>query len=256
MYQTEKNALLAKPHYDVNDLCRIMTVLRSPEGCPWDREQTHKSVRNNLIEETYEAVEAIDTENSELLCEELGDLLMQVVFHSEMAREAGEFSFDDVAHRVSEKLVRRHPHVFGNESAENSAEVLVKWDAVKSREKTERKTASDKMRAIPPCLPALLRAEKIIGRAEKETAYKATPAALAGAIAETAHALAAATDVEVRAALSGRLAFLTAALSRERETSSEETLSLHLAKCVDAFSIWESENTQKNEKMPFFYDKI
>ncbi len=247
---TEKEILSKKDRYDIQDLCRIMTVLRSPTGCPWDREQTHKSVRNNLIEETYEAVEAIDTANHELLCEELGDLLMQVVFHSEMAKEEGTFDFSEVAHRVSEKLVRRHPHVFGAEKAENSAEVLQKWDAVKSLEKTERRTASDKMRAIPPSLPALMRAEKIACRAEKETGYRGSTEQLLSAITNTAARLASAEDTE-RSALSGRLVFLSAELARLRSVSAEEALTRHLESVMDRFTEWEKNEPEEEKKLGF-----
>ena len=120
-----------KDVYTTDDLLKIMEILRSPEGCPWDRAQTHKSVRANFIEETYEAIEAIDTEDRELLKEELGDVLLQVVLHSQMEKEAGSFTFEEVVDGVAQKLVYRHPHVFGDVNASNEAEALKSWDDAK-----------------------------------------------------------------------------------------------------------------------------
>lgn len=155
-----------KSKYDVNDLVKIMQVLRGENGCPWDREQTHESIRKNLIEETYEAVEAIDKQDTNLLCEELGDVLMQVVFHAQIEAEAGVFDFSDVTDGVCKKLIERHPHVFGDTEVANSDEVLVNWDKIKSASKN-RKTATDKMLSIPRQLPALMRACKVQEKAAK-----------------------------------------------------------------------------------------
>ena len=151
---------LRKEKYGVEDLVEITKILRSDEGCPWDREQDHKSIRKDLIEETYEVIEAIDTENPVLLREELGDLLLQIAFHTRIETENGGFELDDVANDVCVKLIHRHPHVFGDALADTSEQVLVNWEKIKSEEK-ERKTVTDKLRAIPPMLPALMRAEKV-----------------------------------------------------------------------------------------------
>lgn len=155
-----------KEKYTIDDLLEIMGILRSPEGCPWDREQTHKSIRNNLIEETYEAVEAIDTDNSELLCEELGDVLLQVVFHSQLEREQGGFDFSNVVDGVAKKLVERHPHVFGDVTVRDSSEVLANWDAIK-RSTKGRKTIADVLEGVSPALPALMRSQKLAKKAAK-----------------------------------------------------------------------------------------
>lgn len=152
--------LVEKQRYDVDDLVLLVEVLRSEKGCPWDREQDHHSIRKDLIEETYEVIEAIDTENRELLKEELGDLLLQVVFHTEMETEQNFFDLHDVANDVCVKLIHRHPHVFGSVIADTSAQVLANWEQIKSEEK-DRVTVTDKLRAIPPMLPALMRAEKV-----------------------------------------------------------------------------------------------
>ena len=156
----KKKYLLEKKSYGVDDLVTLVEVLRSDEGCPWDREQTHKSVRKEFIEETYEVIEAIDTDNPVLLREELGDVLLQVAFHTQMEREQGGFTLDDVANDVCVKLIHRHPHVFGDVVAETPEKVLANWEVIKSDEK-ERRTVTDKLRSIPPMLPALMRAEKV-----------------------------------------------------------------------------------------------
>lgn len=149
-----------KKEYSFEDLVLLVEVLRSEKGCPWDREQTHKSIRKDIIEETYEVIEAIDTENPELLREELGDVLLQVVFHARIEEEIDRFNIDDVANDICIKLITRHPHVFGTVVAETSEKVLDNWEKIKSAEK-ERKTITDKLKAIPPMLPALMRAEKV-----------------------------------------------------------------------------------------------
>lgn len=155
-----------KERYDFFDLVEIVRLLRSPGGCPWDREQTHESIRRNILEEAYEAAEAIDTGNAELLCEELGDVLMQVVFHARMEEEAGGFSMDSVTDGICRKLISRHPHVFGDLSVSGSEEVLVNWDQLKRKEKGQATTTSA-MDSVARSLPALWRAEKIQSKAAK-----------------------------------------------------------------------------------------
>ena len=149
---------------DVQPLVDVIRTLREPGGCPWDIEQTHQSIRSNFIEEVYEYIEAVDNEDIEGMREELGDVLMQVVFHARMAEEAGNFDLQEVIDEVVDKLIRRHPHVFGDTEVSGSAEVLVNWDAIKKQEKTERKSALD---GIAQGLPALLRAYKIQSKAAK-----------------------------------------------------------------------------------------
>lgn len=152
--------LLQRERYTFEDLVVLVEVLRSEQGCPWDREQTHKSIRKDFIEETYEVIEAIDTENPVLMREELGDVLLQVVFHAQIGCEEQQFDVDDVTNDICVKLIHRHPHVFGSVEADTSEKVLSNWEKIKSEEK-ERRTMTDKLRAIPPMLPALMRAEKV-----------------------------------------------------------------------------------------------
>ena len=155
-----------KDRYNVQDLEQIMKLLRSPGGCPWDREQTHESIRRDMLEEAYEVVEAIDEKDPEHLKEELGDVLLQVVFHACMAEEKGWFNLADVVDGVSQKLVFRHAHVFGDVQADNTEEALNTWDAQKQVEKSQ-KSATDTLNAVACSLPALIRAEKIQKKARK-----------------------------------------------------------------------------------------
>ncbi|HWB57893.1 MAG TPA: nucleoside triphosphate pyrophosphohydrolase [Chthoniobacteraceae bacterium] len=148
----------------------IMARLRAPDGCPWDREQTHASLRAGLVEESHEVVEAIDNKDDAHLAEELGDLLLQVVFHSQIASEEGRFDFDTVARGISEKLVRRHPHVFGDVKAADSKEVLRQWDDIKRAEKAAKGIAPAEPSAldgISSALPGLMRAEKVQKKAAR-----------------------------------------------------------------------------------------
>ena len=155
-----------KPNYDVYDLKTLMGLLRGPGGCPWDSEQTHQSIRRNLLEEAFEAAEAIDEDDTEHLLEELGDVLMQVIFHADIAEKAERFSLDDIADATCKKLIRRHPHVFGDLKAKNGSESLVFWEDIKRKEKLQE-TSSDAMRSVARSLPALWRAEKIQKKAAK-----------------------------------------------------------------------------------------
>ena len=149
---------------DIQPLVDVMRTLREPGGCPWDREQTYTSIRHNMIEEVYEYLEAVDADDTAGMREELGDVLMQVVFHARMAEEEGRFDLQDVIDEVVDKLIRRHPHVFGETHVESSDEVLRNWDAIKKEEKTERKHILD---GVSQGLPALLRAYKVQSRAAK-----------------------------------------------------------------------------------------
>ncbi len=164
---TEKNKLISEEKHDFSSLRLLAKVLRDPDGCPWDREQDHKSIRNDMIEECYEVVEAIDTENTELLREELGDVLFQVFFHAQIETEKGTFTVDDVVNDICAKMIHRHPHVFGTVEADTSEKVLANWEVIKKEEKS-RKTVKQSMESVPPMLPALMRAQKVAGKAMKD----------------------------------------------------------------------------------------
>ncbi len=152
----------------INELLRIMARLRSPQGCPWDREQDHMSLRFHAVEEVYEMIDAIEAGDDHELMEELGDLLLQVVFHSQLAKERKAFTFEKVVRTINEKLIRRHPHVFGDAKVKDVDEVWANWEQIKGDEKKgthlERPSALD---GIPKHLPALQRAEKLMKKARK-----------------------------------------------------------------------------------------
>lgn len=152
--------------YSLDDFIGIMRKLISEDGCPWDKVQTHESLRRYLIEESYEAIDAINNNDKENLCEELGDVLLQVVFHSLIAEKNSDFSFDDVINGVSEKMIRRHPHIFANENAETAQEVLKNWDEIKKVEKNYS-SVTDTLKSVPKSFPALMRAEKVQNKAAK-----------------------------------------------------------------------------------------
>lgn len=155
-----------KDRYDVADLIDIVEILRSPEGCPWDREQDHKSIRRDFLEETYEVIEAINKDDKELLLEELGDVLLQVVFHTQIEREKGAFELSNVADGVCKKMIERHPHVFGETQADTSEQVLENWDKIKKRTKKQN-TQTESMLSVPREFPALMRADKVQKKAAK-----------------------------------------------------------------------------------------
>lgn len=157
---------ICKEHYGIDDLLRIMQILRGEGGCPWDREQDHHTIRNNFIEETYEVIEAIDNDDCVLLQEELGDVLLQVVFHSQMEQEKDEFDFDDVCDGICQKLIHRHPHIFGDITANSTEEVLKNWEAIKRVEK-KQDTFSGTLEAVSRALPSLIRGFKVRKRAAK-----------------------------------------------------------------------------------------
>ena len=176
------------PHnrpYTADDLVRIITLLRDPvNGCPWDKVQTHTSIRMNFLEEAYEAVDALDLDDPVLMCEELGDVLMQVAFHTCMEQETGRFTWEQVCDGVCQKLIERHPNIFGTQPG---YEGITDWDALKNKEKG-RTTLADELGTVPVTLPALMRAQKLQKRADRcgaeqsapETARQALQAALDG----------------------------------------------------------------------------
>ena len=155
-----------KDRYTCEDLLEIVRILRRPGGCPWDIEQTHESIRRDFIEETYEVIEAINKRDPAMLQEELGDVLLQVVFHTSIETDAGHFDFDDVCDGICKKLIERHPHVFGSVRVGSADEVLANWDAIKMAEK-KQKTVSDSIASVPREFPALMRAQKVQKKAAK-----------------------------------------------------------------------------------------
>ncbi len=167
MYENEKERLKNQTSFTMDDLNLIIKILRGKDGCPWDIEQTHESIIPGLIEETYEAVEAIEMKSSDMLKEELGDVLLQVAFHARISEEDNEFNFSDVVGDVSRKMIVRHPHVFGDVIAETSSDVLRNWDKIKADTK-QQKNLGEKLDSIAKPLPALIRTQKVMHKAAKE----------------------------------------------------------------------------------------
>ena len=230
-----------KDHYKVDDLLRIMELLRGEGGCVWDREQDHHTIRNNFIEETYEAVEAIDRDDPVLLREELGDVLLQVVFHARMEEEAGRFTFSDVCDGICKKLVYRHPHVFGDVAVENSGQVLENWDRLKKAEK-HQETAASTLEAVSRSLPALVRAAKVQKRAGKVGfEYPKLSDALADLRSEIAELEEALSQEDESGILEevGDVLFSAANVSRLVKSDPEEALTYSTDKFVRRFASME-----------------
>ena len=233
--QGKVDYLTSKDRYGFDDLVLVMQLLRSEGGCPWDMEQTHKSIRKDFIEETYEVIEAIDTDDPVLLREELGDVLLQVAFHSQIEGEEGRFDIYDVTSDVCAKLIHRHPHVFGEVKVNNSDDVLVNWDKIKGEEK-HRDTLTDKLRAIPPMLPALMRAQKVGKKAsffDFETA-DAVFDKLYEEIEEVRAAMKNGDQAEIDEEI-GDLLLTVTSLARKSKTDSELALTNATNKFIDRF---------------------
>src|SRR5437764_2575518 len=174
----------------IQDLLRVVGRLRSPTGCPWDREQDHMSLRFHAVEEVYELMDAIEARDDHEMVEELGDLLLQVVFHCQLARERGAFDFDEVCRHIVEKLIRRHPHVFGEAKARTVAAVWAQWEQIKKAEKHgTRHARPSALDGIPRHVPALLRVEKLLKKAHKAKLVTASKPARRRAKAELAKEL-------------------------------------------------------------------
>lgn len=203
------------------DLRAIVARLRAPDGCPWDREQTHESLRPYLIEEAFEVVGALDAEDLASLPEEMGDLLFQILLHTQIAEEAGEFSMTDVMHGLADKLVRRHPHVFGNVELGTSDEVVKQWDELKRGERGEEKSA---LSGVPRAMPALSYAQTLLRRAEKAGFAWPDRSDVIDKLNEEIEELAAATTKEEATEEFGDLMLNLANYARYLDIDAEEAL--------------------------------
>ncbi|MEE1197606.1 MAG: nucleoside triphosphate pyrophosphohydrolase [Acutalibacteraceae bacterium] len=240
-----------KEKYTFDDFKKIIEILRSPEGCPWDREQTHNTIRNEFIEETYEAVDAIDRGDKTDLCEELGDVLLQIMLHSQIADENGDFNVEDVIDGVAKKMVLRHPHVFGDVSVENSAQVLENWDKIKKTEKHQT-SYTDTLKSVPMSYPALMRAQKIQKRAGKVGFdFESIEAPLQKLNEEHAELLEAIAtgDKEKITEEYGDLLFTMVNISRFLKIDSEEALQKASDKFIKRFEAVEDAADKKGKDM-------
>ena len=230
----------------VKRLENLMSQLRSQKGCPWDKQQTHKSLKPYLLEETHETLEAIDGGDPDHLREELGDLLLQIVFHAQIAKERGRFDFQDVAKTIGDKLVRRHPHVFGKGESRKIKQINKRWEELKKAEKPQRKSV---LQGLPHALPALLRAQRIQDKISSHHYLPESPAQIQSELHEAFKKLKTAIgkkrrrDVEEQV---GNLLFLLALLSHHQKINAEMTLRLTNQKFDREFRKWEKRAGLKN----------
>lgn len=225
-----------KERYGMKDLEAIVSILRSPGGCPWDREQTHASLRRGLMEESCEVIEAINEESSAHLQEELGDVLLQVVFHADIEKDAGRFDLEDVADGICKKLIFRHPHVFGDVAVSGTDEVLSNWEDLKRKEKSQE-TYTDTLNAVAKSLPALWRAEKVQKKAKKAgfdwPDVQGAMDKLSEELTELQEAVAEGTNVEEEL---GDLLFAAVNVSRFLQADPEEVLNSATGKFISRFA--------------------
>lgn len=225
-----------KERYDINDLVKIIEMLRDPvNGCPWDKVQTHHTIRKNFIEETYEAIEAIDLDNKELLLEELGDVLMQVMLHAQFEAEEKVFDFADVVNGTAQKLVLRHPHIFAGYDNKTVDGVLQKWEEIKQEEKGQ-KTVSETLDAVPKSFPALMYAQKLQKRAKAGGLIRQNAAETLEKLSCDINDIKAALDKgEDVAALIGQLLFDGVSLAGATKNDAEEVLGFHNAEMLENY---------------------
>lgn len=213
------DSMKVEERYGIADLLDIMRKLRGENGCPWDREQSHSSIRKDLLEEAYEVADAIDRQSDIDLCEELGDLLLQVVFHSQIAAEEKAFDFVDVCDGICRKLILRHPHVFGEVKVENSSQVLENWDAIKKVEK-QQNDFTETLKSVPAAFPAAMRAQKVQKRAAKAAiALSGDRETAAARLRMVADKVAAGDSEKI-----GEMLFAAVALARLGSADAEEQL--------------------------------
>ncbi len=246
-----KNQLINKEKYTIDDLKAILEILRSKDGCPWDQEQTHESIKNCLIEEAYEVVDAIEQKQTENLEEELGDVLLQVVFHAQMGKEKEQFDFEDVITNISKKMIRRHPHVFADENAEDVDAVLVSWEEIKKKEKAEKKQ-SEHMESIPKAFPALIRSYKIQKKAAEvgfDWEYIGEAFKKVREETEEVEELLGSEDKNKIKGEIGDLLFAVVNVARFLNINPEEALSVTNEKFLKRFTYIEDEAEAKNQKM-------
>ena len=235
-----------KENYVFDDLVKLIRILR--KECPWDREQTHQSIRRNLLEEAYETAEAIDLEDTSLLREELGDVLLQVVFHAQMEEELGSFDIDSVCTGVCRKLIERHPHIFGDGNALTTSEVLDKWDEIKRKQKGQA-TYTESINSIARSLPALWRAEKTLDKARKAGFVFSDTGDAHKRLLEEASELDMAAGPESCEDALGDLLFSVVEYARVRKIDPERALERACDKFLGRFSTMETKAAEKGKTL-------
>lgn len=229
--------------FPLDPLVEVMGTLRAENGCPWDREQNHETLKPYLIEEAYEVIDALDEGQMYKICEELGDLLLQIVFHAQIAKENNHFDINDVVDSITEKMIRRHPHVFGSTSVKNSSEVLLNWDKIKAQEKGNRQDVSQ-LSGIPRILPALMRAEKVQAKAAKVgfdwPDYRGALDKVEEELREVIQAIKAGDKRATKEEL-GDLLFAVVNMARLLDVEAEEALSQTTGKFIERFNYIEEQ---------------
>lgn len=220
--------------YTFDDLIEIVKKLRAPGGCPWDIEQTHESLKRNIVEEGYELVEALDSEDGAKIADESGDLLLQIVFHADIGRTDGEYDIDDVTDAVCRKLIRRHPHVFGSEKADTAEQVLENWDAIKRGERGQA-TIREELEGVSKYLPSLMRAEKIQKKAIKHGYMFNEIDSVCESVKNIFKLLKAGMDENTAKLYIGRLLFEMASISRSLGVEPEMALTEYTDKFIKEF---------------------
>lgn len=225
--------------YKFEDLLDIVEKLRGEGGCPWDMEQTHDSIKHNIIEEGYELVEALEEADFAKMADESGDVLLQVVFHAQIGKENGEYDINDVISAVCEKLIHRHPHVFGDVSVKDSDEVLKNWNRIK-RDDRGQKTVAQDMQGVSKFLPALMRAQKIQGKAEKSGYIFNEPSVSAENISNMTSVLSGNEDKDVAEVYIGKMLFELISVAKAHGIDAEVALSRHINSFISEFEKYES----------------
>lgn len=225
--------------YTFEDLLEIVKKLRGEGGCPWDMEQTHESIKHNIIEEGYELIEALEEGDFFKMADESGDLLLQVVFHARIGEENGEYNINDVISAVCKKLIHRHPHVFGDISVKDSEEVLNNWNKIK-RDDRGQKTIAQDMRGVSRFLPSLMRAQKVQSKAEKSGYIFNEPPVAVESIANMTNILSTNEDKEIAEKYIGKMLFELVSVAKAHGVDAETALSRHINSFISEFGKYES----------------
>ena len=225
--------------YTFEDLLEIVKKLRGEGGCPWDMEQTHDSIKHNIIEEGYEFIEALEDGDFSKMADESGDLLLQVIFHARIGEENGEYDINDVISAVCKKLIHRHPHVFGDVSVKDSDEVLKNWNKIK-RDDRGQKTVAQEMQGVSKFLPAVMRAQKIQGKAEKSGYIFNEPPVAVESIANMTNILSANEDNEIAEKYIGKMLFELVSVAKAHGVDAETALNRHINSFISEFEKYES----------------
>lgn len=224
--------------YTIDDLISVVRQLRGEGGCPWDMEQTHQSIKHNIIEEGYELIEMLDCENWEKVADESGDLLLQIVFHATIGEENGEYNMEDVYKAVCEKLIHRHPHVFGDVKVKDSEEVLQNWNKIKRDDRGQTTVAQD-MEGVSSALPSLMRAEKIQSKAEKDGYVFNEPSTAAENVCNLMNVMCRNAESEIAEKYLGKMLFEIVSVAKKMGVDAETALHRYTETFIQEYSKYE-----------------